>query len=254
MGLNPLVEISVAIHNQWIVSNKFFKSLFASIASYDSVAVNIIDNASTDSTVVELDKYSDKATIFNNQTNKGFAFAHNMILRKSFAPFSCILHNDVILSANWLNKLVGVMQENPKLGILGVVNDVFGLFQIGGRLEQDGSAQFVYQSDDDQKIDFVCSSCMLIKNNVFKAIGYFDEKFVLGWNSDIDLCVRAQEAGFEIGLCENIIINHTMGSTAKVVGVDRYKEENRMKLVQKNKDWIEKEKGKVITRKQRKVE
>jgi GT2 family glycosyltransferase len=255
MGVNPLVEISVAVHNQWAITEKFLKSLFTTIKSYDSVAVNIIDNASTDATVIELDKYSSKATLFCNDSNKGFAFAHNMILRKSFAPYSCILHNDVVLVDGWLNKMVSMMQENPKIGILGTVNDVFGMFQIGGQVEQDGSQVFAYHDDEIEtnKLDFVCSSCMIVKSQVYKNFGVFDEKFVYGWGSDVDMCVRAKEEGFLLDVCKDVIITHTSGSTARLLGMDKYREENRVKFVTKNKEWIEKNKGRAIVRKRRKL-
>ena len=135
----PLVEISVAIHNQWSITDKFLKSLFETIKEYGKTAVNIIDNASTDSTVVHLESYSKKATIFSNDTNKGYAFAHNMIMRKSFANYSCVLHNDIIMPQGWLQRMVSIMEENPKIGVLGTVNDVHGQFIIGGVLNQNGS-------------------------------------------------------------------------------------------------------------------
>jgi GT2 family glycosyltransferase len=255
MGLCPLVEISVAIHNQWSITEKFLKSLFSSIASYDTVAVNIIDNASTDVTVNELDKYTKKATIFSNDSNKGFAFAHNMILRKSFAPYSCVLHNDVILPEGWLNRMVAYMQENHKIGVLGVVNNVFGLFHIGGQIEQDGSLIFAYQNDEIeiQKLDFISSSCMLFKNQVYKTVGVFDEKYVFGWNSDVDFCVRAKEEGFLLDVCKDVIIDHTMGSTSRIVNMEKYREANRVRFVEKNKEWLEKNKGRAILRRRKKI-
>lgn len=255
MGINPLVEISVAIHNQWKITEKFLNSLFSTISSYDTVAVNIIDNASTDVTVNELDKYTSKVTLFSNDSNKGFAFAHNMILRKSFAPFSCILHNDIVLCDGWLNKMVAYMQDNHKVGILGVINNVFGLFHMGGQIEQDGSQVFIYQNDEIQtdKLDFVSSSCMLFKNQVYKTVGVFDEKYMLGFNSDIDFCVRAKEQGFLLDVCKDIIIDHTMGSTSRIMNVDRYREANRVRFVEKNKEWLEKNKGRAILRRRRKI-
>jgi GT2 family glycosyltransferase len=255
MGLNPLVEISVAVHNQWAITEKFLKNLFLTISTYDSVAVNIIDNASTDNTVNELEKYSKKATIFSNDSNKGFAFAHNMILRKSYAPFSCILHNDVVLPEQWLNKMVSMMQENPKIGVLGAVNNVFGLFHIGGQIEQDGSHVFIYQEDEVEtsKLDFVSSSCMLFKNQVYKTISVFDEKYVFGWNSDVDFCVRAKEEGFLLEVCNDVVVDHFMRSTARIVNMDKYQETNRIRFVQKNKEWLEKNKGRAIVRKRRKI-
>jgi len=239
MSVNPLIEISVAIRNNWEMTEKFLHNLFQTISTYDNVAVNIIDNASTDATVNGIEAFKEKATIFSNQTNKGFAFAHNMILRKSFAPFSCILHNDIKLSVNWLNSMVSYMQDNPRLGILGVTNDNYGDFSLGGLLCSNGN--FEYSND---KIDFVHSTCMIIKSQVYKTVGCFDEKFVYGGKSDIDMCLKAQSQGFEIGAMKNLIIDHTPAMTARQVGLDNYAEQNRLLLLKNNEEWFIKNKGK----------
>jgi len=253
VSINPLVEISVALYNQWKITEKFLESLFRTIKTYDNVAVNIIDNASTDITVNELEKYIGRVTLFSNETNKGFSFPHNMIMKKSYAPFSCILHNDIVLPDNWLNMMVNYILENPKVGILGVLNNSFGSFTLGGRIEQDGTYGFVSSEDENKKIDFVSSACMMIRRNVQKTISGFDEGYVLGGYADIDFCVRAKEIGFEVVCCDSIIVDHFMNSTARLVNLDRYQETNRKRFVNKNKDWIEKEKGKAILRKARKV-
>jgi len=245
MSINPLVEISVAVRSNWTITEKFLNSLFETISTYDNVAVNIIDNASTDKTVNELEKYKDKVQIFSNDTNKGFAFSHNMILRKSRAPYSCILHNDIVLHSGWLNTMVKYMQDNPKVGILGVTNDVYGTFSIGGELKPDGTYEYIFlENSDTLHLDFVHSSCMLIKSQVYRTVGCFNEKYVYGGNSDKDMCVKAQDAGFKIDVLKDVIIDHFCGPTARLVGLDNFAEQNRILLLKNNEEWFKKNKGK----------
>ena len=252
MSVNPLVEISVAIRNNWEMTSKFLVNLFQTISTYDSVAVNIIDNASSDLTVNELEKYRDKATIFSNETNKGFAFAHNMILRKSSVTYNCILHNDIKLYSGWLNAMVTHMQVNQKVGILGVTNDIYGTFSLGGRLESDGTHKFVFLDDVDVSLDFVHSSCMLMKSRVYKTVGCFDEKFAYGGNSDKDMCLKAQDVGFEIDVLKDTIVDHFCGPTARLVGLENFTEQNRLLLLKKNEEWFKNNKGNVQFRIKRK--
>jgi GT2 family glycosyltransferase len=247
MSFNPLVEISIAVKDNWPITEKFLSNVFLTVTSYDNCAVNIIDNASSDNTVNELEKYSKKATIFNNETNRGFAFAHNRVFKKSFAIYSCILHNDIKLPMGWLNSMVSYMQDNPKVGILGVTNDVYGDFTLGGKLETDGS--YLMVQENIEELDFVHSSCMMIRNKVFKGIGYLDEKFALGGTSDVDFCIRAKDAGFEISTIKDIIVEHTPRMTARIVGLDNYFEQNRKYLLIKNENWFIENKGKAEIRK-----
>ncbi len=149
--MSHLIEISVAIHNQWEITEKFLVSLFKSIEKYKNVVVNVIDNASTDKTVVELEKFSKKCTIFYNDNNMGFAFAHNMIIRKSFATLSCILHNDIVLVDGWLEKIVNKILSDSKIGIVSVVNDIYGTFNKGYELKQDGNFEYVVNYENGGK-------------------------------------------------------------------------------------------------------
>jgi O-antigen biosynthesis protein len=251
MSLNPLVEISVAIKNNWSTTEKFLKNLLETTSTYDNVAINVIDNSSKDITVNELEKFKNKITIFYNDSNKGFAFAHNMILKKSQAVFNCILHNDIILPENWLNSMVNNMINNPKIAILGVVNNCNGDFSYGMTLENNGLTTIIDTNDtlDKNKLDVIHSSCMLIRNRICKNIGYFDEKFLFGIFSDIDFCIRAKDLGFELDISKDLIIDHYLGMTIKSENLENYKEQNRIYLLNKNKNWFIENKGSIEIRK-----
>jgi len=253
--MRHLVEISVAVHNKWNVTEAFLNNLFSSIKSYGHVAVNIIDNASTDRTVVELDKFDKKASIFYNMLNIGYASAHNSIIRKSFANFSCIIHNDVVFKDNWLDKMVDRMQDDVRLGVLGVVNNVSGVLNIGGVLEDNGMHIQKSLNDriEDYDLDFVSSGCLLIRHGVFSKVGAFDEKYIFGFNSDVDFCVLAKDNGFLLGVCKDVQIVHNLGMTASDVGVEKYSEENRIYFVKKNRNWLEKNKGRAVLRRARRM-
>jgi len=255
MKEKQLVEISVAVYNQWSQTEKFLENLFSTISSYEKVAVNIIDNGSTDSTVLELDKYINRATIFYNDRNNGFAFAHNMIIRKSFSPFHCILHNDIVLTKNWLEKIIFYLETHEDIDIVGVINDINGLKHVGGRIEQDGHQENIYFDEkfDESKLDYVSSSCMIFRNKVVKKIGLFDERYVLGISSDIDYCVSAKDRGFKLGICRDVVIEHLKGKTSNAINANRHQETNRIHFVQRNKDWLEKTKGRALLRKKRRL-
>lgn len=55
--------------------------------------------------------------------------------------------------------------------------------------------------------DWVTFCCALIHRDVFEKIGLLDERFKFT-GEDVDFCVRAKKAGFEIKVVENAKIYH----------------------------------------------
>jgi O-antigen biosynthesis protein len=58
--------------------------------------------------------------------------------------------------------------------------------------------------------------CMLVRRDVVKRIGAFDERFGLGNYEDDDYCLRARLAGFECRLAEDVFIHHTGGQDFQI--------------------------------------
>lgn len=86
------------------------------------------------------------------------------------------------------------------------------------------------QFDRSTEIDFASGACMLISKEVFRQIGFFDEKYFL-YLEDMDFCFRAKLAGFKIIFAPKAVIWHknaqsTGGSGSQIQ--DYYITRNRM--------------------------
>jgi GT2 family glycosyltransferase len=54
---------------------------------------------------------------------------------------------------------------------------------------------------------------MMIRTDVFKKIGLFDEEFFL-YYEDVDFCLRAKKAGFGVEVVPSSIIHHVLSQSA----------------------------------------
>jgi glycosyltransferase involved in cell wall biosynthesis len=63
--------------------------------------------------------------------------------------------------------------------------------------------------------------CLLMKREVYEAIGGLDERFGLGLFDDDDLAIRARQAGFELAVAHDLFIHHFGGRTFAGNRVDR---------------------------------
>jgi glycosyltransferase involved in cell wall biosynthesis/GT2 family glycosyltransferase len=77
--------------------------------------------------------------------------------------------------------------------------------------------------------------CLLMKREVYEAIGGLDEQFGVGLFDDDDLAIRAHQAGFELAVAHDLFIHHFGGRTFAGNRVDRVKlfEENEKRFAAK---------------------
>jgi len=99
--------------------------------------VIIVDNASSDSSLTELERFSlpnDRIQIIRLPDNRGFAAGCNTGLSASTQPYILFLNPDCILQENSLQRMVQVMESDPRIGMVGgYLANPDGSEQGGGR-------------------------------------------------------------------------------------------------------------------------
>ena len=188
----------------------------------------VVDNGSSDGTQEALKGYklpNMKFKFVETGRNLGFAGGNNVGIKKALregADLVLLLNNDVILKKNLITQLTKDALSDPKIGVVSpkmyfakgfefhknrYKKDQKGkvIWYAGGDIDWDNvysSHHGVDEVDRGQyeKIDdtdFANGACALIKKEVFKKVGYLDEKFFLYWE-DADFSQRARLAGFRI--------------------------------------------------------
>lgn len=241
MKKQPSVEISILCYNQWASTLRLLKSLVR-CTKYSEYSVTVVDNASDDETSKGLIEWKEKGIvhkIITNEENIGFAKGHNQVMKSSNADYFCLLNNDIEVSEKWLEKLIKIISKNILIGMITPVNRTRGQLIIGGHLLYSGHGKLLYEEDrGKKKIDWLQASCLLIKRELVNKIGYFDEQFSPGYYEDVDLCLRAQRAGYLLECAKNVIVEHYEGVTSKSSGLKKYQEINREKFRTKWDEWF----------------
>src|SRR5207248_1507347 len=111
------------------------------------------------------------------------------------------LNNDTEPHPEWLKPMIDVVDTRPEVAMVGCK-----LLYPNGTIQHAG-VMFAYASPDPispfnadsgapsgtstqvRELKAVTAACMLIRSNVFKAMGGFDEGYLNGYE-DIDLCLR----------------------------------------------------------------
>ncbi len=203
----PVASIIIPVFNKWEYT---FKCLMAVSANTRDVAheVIVVDNASSDETAQAL-PLLDGIRFQRNEENLGFAKACNQGAAMARGKYLMFLNNDTEVRARWLSSMVEILDAEPDVAMVGSK-----LLFPDGTL-QHGGVIFAYaaplpvtplhlsyrkpESMGQQRLTLraVTAACMLIRGEVFRAAGTFDEGFVNGYE-DVDLCLKVAQTGAKI--------------------------------------------------------
>lgn len=187
------VVVCVLSHNGKDVSSKFLDCLVRQ-TDYDLYDLVWIDNGSTDGTRDLLEKHWEgtmNSTILFSKENHGVIGGRNIgfqhFIENTNSQYLIFLDNDQFVKDGWLEHHLAVLHRGY---------DVVGVeaWQL--------NRSFMPVQKNMKRTDwysYVGCGGMLIRRDVVKSLGYFDERFNPCYFEDPDLCFRAYDEGFKIG-------------------------------------------------------
>ncbi|KAF5280748.1 hypothetical protein FQR65_LT14991 [Abscondita terminalis] len=111
------MKIAIAILN-WNGKSWLEKFLPNVLENSQSAEVYVIDNASTDDSVVYISTCFPSVKIVINQQNQGFAGGYNEGLKQINADISCLLNSDVEVTPGWLDPVATLFEKNPDIAAI----------------------------------------------------------------------------------------------------------------------------------------
>jgi GT2 family glycosyltransferase len=227
-----------------------FESLVCQTACADVV---VIDNASTDDSAdiarhfePRLAERSRQLCVLRQPANLGFTRGANVALRHLMAnarhDVIVLLNQDASLAPDYIARVADALERLPHAGVLGAKilypNNVT-LQHAGGYLvrprllgrhygqgESDGDGRF----DGEQDVDFVTGAVFAVRMVCLEQIGIFDEVFAPGYYEDVDLCQRAQRAGWRVVYVPSARACHVESASFRD-HLDRFRLSHRNRLV-----------------------
>lgn len=143
--------------------------------------------------------------------NKGYAWGVNQGIRKASEKMrydSFIISNPDIMLPEVTRKKF--LEAESKFDLWGYAFRQRNTVYFGGKIDTwrlSGGLITKKPADRFFKCDFVSGSLMIIKREVLDRIGLFDENYFL-YYEDVDYSLRAEQAGFRIGIDSSYIYTH----------------------------------------------
>jgi len=195
----------------------------------------VVDNGSKKSLSLSKD-LSKNVELVRSESNLGFTGGNNLGIKFAFDTYNSdyilLLNNDTYVDQDFLVQLYLAAQAKPEQGLISpkiyfAKNREFHrsdystaergnvLWYGGGSVDWPNVLCFHRGVDEVDRgqfnaqttSDFATGCCILVRREVLEKIGLFDQRFFL-YLEDVDLSVRTQTAGYEIGFCSSAMIWH----------------------------------------------
>lgn len=196
----PVVTVIVPVYNSRGVLESCLNSILGAMASFGKAELILIDNGSTDGSYEFLrDRHAGDARLLQ-QTRGTIASLRNCGAQIANGEFLCFIDSDCVISPRHLRNAMGVFNTvNPAA--------------TGCKCSLPSSATWVEETwqklharTRDGFINYLNSGNFIIKRDVFRKIGGFNENLVA--DEDADLGQRMEAAGFRTYECHELAAIH----------------------------------------------
>ncbi|MCE5322895.1 glycosyltransferase family 2 protein [bacterium] len=250
-----MIDITVSIVN-WNTKDELRECLNSVLSQDGSVTYEVIvaDNASSDGSAdMVRAEFDGRVTLIQNSTNLGFGAAHNLSIKQSQGRYVLLLNPDCrMLEPDLLAKIVGFMNDNPDIGILGtkVLNPdgslqfsarhfptmfaaifrhtIFGKLSPKNRFVRN-YLMIDFAHDQIADVDWLSGSALMARRETFEQIGLLDERFFM-YLEDVDWCKRAHMANWRVVYYPMVSVSHRIGAASDQNPVPMIKQHHKSML------------------------
>jgi N-acetylglucosaminyl-diphospho-decaprenol L-rhamnosyltransferase len=246
----PDVTAIVVTHNSSAYLERCLTALSRSI---DDLIV--VDNASTDRCNELVRRSFPAARLIELGRNAGFGAACNIGIREASGRYVLLVNPDAWPIGDAIFSLIDWAERNPRVGVGGpalvnedgsrqrsifgypgnafslaafaavppLVSGVYAVWRyLGNRIRRPpGAARG--EAVPVGKREFLVGAALLIRADVLREVGGFDERFFL-FSEEADLCFRVRETGWSVACCPDARFVHVGAASSPVSRDWRYAE------------------------------
>lgn len=248
---NPKVSIVIPVYNEFQYTYDCIRTLVQNIKNV-SYEIIVGDDESTDDTK-KIKNFIKNVKVNINHTDHGFLMNCNRAAELAEGEYIVFLNNDTLVMENWLESLVELIESDEQIGMVGskLIYPDGRLQEAGGILWKDASAWNYGRYQDAnmpeynyvRECDYISGASIMIRSELWKEIGGFDQRFIPAYCEDSDLAFEVRKHGYKVMYQPKSVVMHFEGisnGTELDSGLKKYQVENNVKFKEKWADELEK--------------
>jgi len=191
----------------------------------------VVDNASSDGTREILARDAGWARAVLESTNHGFGRGCNIGLAHVKSPYTLFLNPDAAIEPPALRTMLEFMEQHANAGIVGPATlcgsknrpqlQPTGPYPTPWSMVRDAApflrrrsrAVAIVPGSPPMRTAWVCGALLMIRSSLARQLRGFDRRFFLYWE-EVDLCRRAECAGFENWALGTALAHHVVGASS----------------------------------------
>ncbi len=221
---SPDVSVVIPVFNKLELTRICLESIHE-VGAEAAFEVIVVDNGSTDGSrewLAEQEKQG-RLRLIINPDNLGFSRGCNVGAAAARGRYTLFLNNDMQVLPHWLDPMVSTLDRDPEAGIVGakllfadntiqhagvaLVEFPLKGGDLGGIHLCHGKPGNHTGTNQPQYNQIVTGACLMIRSELFRELGGFDEAFWNG-NEDVDLCLKAGRKGWKVVYRPESVIYH----------------------------------------------
>jgi GT2 family glycosyltransferase len=215
--MTSLVYVVVLNWNGWHDTIACINSL--QMQDYPNINLIIVDNGSTDGSIVHIENAIPAVELIKTGANLGFGGGCNVGIRLALergADYVWLLNSDATADPSALTALVRCAEKNPSCGAVGAViyeSDHPEMIQLWGggtvSLWLGRSSHRTYAGP----IDFISGASLLLRRTAVEHTGLFDDALFFMYWEDTDLSFRLRRAGWQLVVANDARVWHKQSAS-----------------------------------------
>jgi GT2 family glycosyltransferase len=230
-------DLSIIIVNWKSVDylRKCLRSIYADVSSLRCEII-VIDNASGDGCGEMLAAEFPEVAFIASRKNLGFAGANNLAFERSVGRTVLFLNPDTELLPGAIRQMMGALYSSPEIALVGaqllnsdmslqdsciqrfptILNQLLDCDYLRKKWPHSdffATRPFHDRQSNVVEVDCVSGACMLMKREVFSAVGMFSTRYFM-YTEDVDLCYKIKLARGKVVYASRARVVHHGGRSS----------------------------------------
>lgn len=207
----PLVSVLIVTYREYERFGRCFRALQRVIDGLSAEVIVVVNGVPLRDEHREAEAAG--AQLYSAPFNLGFPAGLQVARGKARGRYLAILQDDVEVQDGWLEPLIGVLDDDPSVGVVSsrVERDDGGLEHEGFFLWRDATAEPLGDPASPgtlRPVDAAGSAALLVRAEAWDGVGGPDFDLFPTWFVDIDLCLSLGRGGWNVMSEPRSVVRH----------------------------------------------